>query len=75
MADDGFLAEAEQDLIALAGRLYTRIAAEVISDGPSRPGDLAELAAAVHVIQHMVMSQAAARRYPQQFRLLGGSVE
>jgi hypothetical protein len=68
------LTETEKDVIAQAGKLYTRIANEIIGHGPTRDADIAELAAAIHVIQHMVMSQAAARRYPELFRLLGGTV-
>lgn len=48
--------------------------AEIVGDGPSRDGDLAELCGHLHGIQRAVMAQAAARRYPQRFRLLGSTV-
>jgi hypothetical protein len=68
------LTQAEQDAIDLAGRLYTRIAEDVAGHGPTRDADLAEICAAVHVIQHAVMAQAAARAYPGAYRLLGETI-
>lgn len=44
---------------------------EIIGDGASREGDWAEFASHIHVIQHLIMSQAAARAYPDYLRLLG----
>jgi DNA-binding transcriptional regulator YhcF (GntR family) len=64
----------EREAVQLAGHLYALIAERVIADGPTRDDDLAELRAAVHVIQRMVLAQAAARAYPREFRLLGGVV-
>jgi hypothetical protein len=46
---------------------------KVVGNGPTRNHDLAELAAHIHAIQHAVMSQAAARIYPDLYRLLGES--
>lgn len=40
----------------------------------TRNADLAEACAHVHAIQHMVLAQAAARAYPDQYRLLGESL-
>lgn len=45
--------------------------AKVIGDGPSRLGDLNEACGHIHTVQHTIMSQAAARAYPDLFRLLG----
>jgi hypothetical protein len=44
--------------------------------GGERTGahDWAEMAAHIHCIQHAIMAQAAARAYPDRFRLLGGTV-
>lgn len=47
---------------------------KIVADGPSREGDLAELAGAIHVIQRAVMAQAAARAYPDWLRLLGSDL-
>jgi hypothetical protein len=44
---------------------------EIVGDGDTRDADLAELAHHVHVIQRTVGSQAVARAYPSDFRLLG----
>lgn len=44
----------------------------VIGDGPQASNDWAEAAQHIHCIQNMVMAQAAARAYPERFRLLGG---
>jgi transcriptional regulator with XRE-family HTH domain len=68
------LTPAEHAAVRDAGQLYTRIAAHVIADGPARDDDLAELRAQVHVIQRMVLAQAAARAFPAEFRLLGSLV-
>jgi hypothetical protein len=43
-----------------------------VADGPTRNDDLAEVRAAVHVVQRAVLAQAAARACPVEFRLLGG---
>jgi len=37
-------------------------------------GDLDEMVFYIHGLQHMVMAQAAARAYPEQYRLLGRSL-
>lgn len=44
---------------------------KVIGDGPQSEHDWAEAAHHIHNIQHMVMAQAAARAYPDLFRLMG----
>jgi hypothetical protein len=55
----------------VGGQLYTLIAGHVVADGPTKDSDLAEVRAAAHLIQRTVLAQAAARAYPQEFRLLG----
>lgn len=57
------------ELTAELARLLSRI----VADGPTAPGDLRELTSNVHAIQQAVMSQAAARAYPEKYRLLGGA--
>ena len=68
------LTEAEQEAIEMAGRLYDHIVQKVIVDGPTREHDCNELVADIHRIQHTVMAQAAARAYPNKYRVLGGMV-
>lgn len=56
------------DLTAQLARALSRI----VGNGPTRVDDLNELLGQhVHGIQHAVMAQAAARAYPDRFRLLG----
>jgi hypothetical protein len=55
------LTEQEQYASAQAGLLYGFIARSIVAHGPTREADLAELVAPIHVIQRMIMGQAAAR--------------
>lgn len=64
------LTEAEHRAMDLTVELV-RTLAEIVGPDRSRGGDMAELVAAVHAIQQSVMSQAAARAYPERYRLLG----
>jgi DNA-binding XRE family transcriptional regulator len=67
----GLLTADEREAVRRAGLLYTFIAERVVADGATRNDDLAEVRAAVHLIQRTVLAQAAARAYPEEFRLLG----
>lgn len=67
------LTAAEHRAVEEAGKLYTFIARHICGEGPTRSHDLAELAQHVHAIQHLVMAQAAARAYPDTYRLMGES--
>jgi hypothetical protein len=71
--DDCFTA-AELAALDLAARLAEKLS-QVVGDGPTRAHDLNELLVHVHAIQHALMAQAAARLYPERFRLLGGVVD
>lgn len=55
-----------EDLGAVAGQIRS-----LCGDGPVATGDWKELAAAIHVLQFRVLAQAAARAYPDRYRLLG----
>jgi hypothetical protein len=68
------LTEAEHRAIELTAELVNLVCTEVIGDGPSRTGDVREFAAHVHAIQQQILSQAAARAYPDRYRLLGRSL-
>lgn len=72
--DTDLLTEAERQAVALTAALWNLLAADVVGHGRSRPGDLAELGHHVHAIQQAVLSQAAARAYPDLYRLLGGEL-
>ena len=68
----GLLTGAEHRAMALTVELVNLLAGEVIADGPARRGDVNEVVHAIHLIQRMVLGQAAARAYPDRYRLLGG---
>jgi len=70
---DGYLTPIEREAIERAGQLWN-VLCRVVGDGPSRSGDLAELVPHIHAIQQAVMSQAAARAYPDTYRLLGSTL-
>jgi hypothetical protein len=65
------LTTAEHDAIAKTAELWGALCA-ITSDGPARDGDLKELIFHIHGIQRAVLKQAAARAYPDLYRLLGG---
>lgn len=64
------LTDREQAVLNLTAELWNELCA-VVGDGPTRDADLMELCAHIHAIQHSVMAQAAARAYPDTYRLLG----
>lgn len=64
------LTDDEHRAVELAGELYGVLCA-VVGNGPARDQDLRELVAPIHAIQHAVLKQAAARAYPDRYRLLG----
>jgi len=69
-----YLTDDEREAVRLAGELYTLIAERVVAHGPTREDDLAEICGLVHAIQGRVLANAAARLYPAEFRVLGGTV-
>lgn len=46
----------------------------IVGHDHSRAGDLNEAVAHIHALQAMVLAQAAARAYPDRYRLLGGTI-
>lgn len=73
MAEE-LLTEAEHRAMALTVELVNLLAREVVADGRSRTGDINEFVGHVHGIQQAILSQAAARAYPDRYRLLGGEI-
>lgn len=71
---ENLLTADEHKAVRMAGHLYTFIAERVVADGLTRDDDLAELRAAVHVIQRAVLANAAARAFPTEIRKLGGEL-
>lgn len=62
----------EHNAMELTADLWNLICQSIAQDGPSRSGDLRELSTHIHAIQHAILSQAAARSYPDRYRLMGG---
>jgi uncharacterized phage protein gp47/JayE len=66
------LTDHEHEAMRLSGELFNLVAHSVIGmNEQARPNDVRELCLHIHGIQRMIMSQAAARAYPEEYRLLG----
>lgn len=61
----------EREVVDLAGQLWNKLC-KVVGQGKSRDADLREAVIHVHALQQFVLSQAAARAYPDLYRPLGG---
>lgn len=64
----------EHKAIEQAGTLWNLLC-KIVDNGPTRDADLAELIVHIHAIQIRVMAQAAARAYPDNYRLAGSMIE
>jgi hypothetical protein len=71
---DGLMTPAEHRAMDMTADLYNLLCAEVIGHDRSREGDVAEIAADIHHIQERILAQAAARAFPDRYRLLGGEI-
>lgn len=69
-----WLTDDEHRAVHLAGELWTLLCG-IIGDRRTREADLRELVVHVHALQNAVMAQAAARAYPDRYRLLGESLK
>jgi hypothetical protein len=67
---DELLTPAERRALDLTGEL-AGLFGEIVGNESSRHGDLTEIVSAIHILQRYLMSQAAARAYPGQYRALG----
>ena len=76
--DGDFLTELEHETIELLGQVATNMRRIITQASPandiSARGDTNEMVGWIHVLQHMVLSQAAARIYPELYRPLGGGI-
>lgn len=68
------LSELEHEAIEKSGEL-AQLMRKIIGDGPNAYHDWVEATVHIHAIQNMVLSQAAARAYPDTFRLLGEKLQ
>jgi len=66
------LTELEKDAMDTTVTLWKQLS-EIIGDGESRNNDVLEAVHYIHALQRMIMSQAAGRAYPEEYRLLGES--
>ena len=64
----------ERAAIDLTAGLWTLLQG-IVGNGPTRAADLVEATIHIHALQHMIMSQAAARAHPEAYRLLGECVQ
>jgi DnaJ-class molecular chaperone len=64
------LTDLERLTIDALGNVWNALCSIVGNDG-SRLGDLGEAVVHIHALQHMIMAQAAARAYPNEYRQLG----
>lgn len=72
---DELLTDDEKEALDLTGRLVGLLGRIIAAGGEdSGYGDTTEVVFAIHILQRYVMSQAAARAYPQDYRLLGGRI-
>lgn len=65
---------AEHRAMDLTVELVNLICHDIIGHGPTRTGDINELVGDIHAVQRTILKQAAARAYPDRYRLLGGEV-
>jgi len=73
MAHADLLTNAEHELLGLLGSCWNRYAAILRTAGGDVQGDAAEFASHIHDLQNAVMAQAAARAYPDRYRLAGST--
>lgn len=63
----------EHRAVEMAGELYNLLCT-ITGRGETREADLNELVHHIHAIQRAVLKQAAARAYPDRYRLLGRTI-
>ena len=71
--DGGPLTRDEHSVVHGLGQVFVQLS-RIVGDGSSRQADLDELVGHVHALQNAVLAQAAARAYPDAYRLMGGSL-
>lgn len=68
------LTDEEHKAMELSGQLAGMMR-RMIGDGPCANGDWAEVAHDIHHLQERIMAQAAARAFPEKYRIAGGTLE
>lgn len=69
------LTDAERQAMDCTAELTGIVCQRVIGHGPTRDSDIREFIDKIHQIQHVILSQAAARAHPDWYRLLGETLE
>lgn len=67
------LTEDEMELVDHLGKAMGMFNA-ICGKGITRMADLEEVCDKIHQLQNIVLSQSAAREYPDRYRLMGGTV-
>lgn len=70
---DELLTADEHAIITALGGVWIEMSTKVVGNGATRRDDLLEVGLHVHALQNFVLSQAAARGYPDLYRLAGRS--
>ncbi len=70
---DGLLTDLEHQTLTDLGAVWGQLC-KIGGTGPTRPEDLTEAMIHIHALQNLVMAQAAARAYPDRYRLAGESL-
>lgn len=68
------LTDEEQKALKLSAELWNLVA-RIVGQGPTRSSDLDDFAFHFHGIQNAILANAAARQYPDKYRLLGQTLE
>lgn len=67
------LTQEEHDCLMVLGEAASIYCKQIVGDEPHGVHDRNEFVAHIHDLQARVMAQAAARAYPDQYRLAGGT--
>jgi len=73
MTEADLLTTEEREFVSRLGSLWNDLCM-IVDRGATRRSDLDEAIVHVHALQHLVMAQAAARAYPNEFRRLGSVI-
>lgn len=71
---EDLLTEDERSALNQLASIANRLG-RIVVDGPSREGDLNEVAGHLHALQNAILAQVPARLWPRRFRVMGGAVE
>ena len=73
MADS--LTHQEHEALDILATFFNLMSNDICAHGSTRNQDMKEVSAHVYTLQRIVLSQSAARNYPEKYRLLGQRVE